>query len=64
VIVALGSAIWIGEIKELVVAGHGGSGGVTGPCVSLKRVAASALGEIVAVIGAVPGELTVAGSET
>jgi hypothetical protein len=37
---------------------------VTDPCVSLKRVAASALGEIVAVIGAVTDEVTVADSET
>jgi carbonic anhydrase len=60
---ALRSAVWVGGIKKLVVAGHGGSGDVTGPFVSLKRDA-SALGEIVAVIGAVTGELRVTGYET
>jgi hypothetical protein len=57
------SGICVVEVKE-VVAVHGGSGGVTGPCVSLKQVAASALGEIVAIIGAVTGEQTEVGSET
>ena len=42
---------------------HGGSGGATGPWISLRRVAASALGAIGAAVGAVAGELTVADSE-
>jgi hypothetical protein len=58
------SGSFIREIQEVVVAVHGGSGGVTGPCVSLKRVAASVLGEIGAAVGDITGEVIVAGSET
>ena len=58
------SGSFVGEIKEVVVAVHGGSGGFTDPCVSLKRVAASVLGEIGAGVGAITWEVTVAGFET